>query len=180
MQSMHSETKGEGAQGAGAGGAGVGAAAQAPKLRSGAHYAQWVGPMSVFLERFGANGVHIRTLTPKQWKEYQDGVKLWSEEAFDEAHAIVFGAGSSSSSSSSTSPVKTGSGVTVSGVSAEVQKARKVITQRVETSIRVFGVIYSTLPEELRPQVETAVQSGFAYGLWKWLEDKFQSTEHDS
>jgi hypothetical protein len=177
---MQSDAKGESAHGAGASGAGVGAAAQAPKLRSGAHYAQWVGPMQVFLERFGANGVHVRPLTPKQWKEFQDSVKLWSEEAFDEAAALLF---SSASSSSSRAPVvkQDMDAAVASGPSAEaLQKARKVVTQRVENSIRVYGVIYATLPEELRPQVETAVQSGFAYGLWKWLEEKFQSTEQDS
>jgi len=178
---MHSETKGDNAQqSAGAGGAGVGAAAQAPKLRSGAQYAQWVGPMQVFLERFGANGVHVRPLTPKQWKEYQDSVRLWSEEAFDEAAALLFSGSGASDGSSSSCSVKDESSMASSGPSAEVLKARKVVTQRVENSIRVYGVIYSTLPEELRPQVETAVQSGFAYGLWKWLEEKYQSTEQDS
>ena len=67
-----------------------------------------------------------------------------------------------------------------SGLTPELIAARKIITQRVEMSIRVYGVIYSSLPEELRPQAETAVLNGFAYGLWKWLEEKFQSTEQDS
>jgi hypothetical protein len=180
---MHSETKSEGTQGMGAGGSGAGAAAHAPKLRSGAQYAQWVGPMDVFLERFGANGVHTRVLTPKQWKEYQSNVKLWSEAAFDEAAALLFGPPSAASGSSSSSSSNSGQLVKNepdSGVNPEVKAARKVITQHVENSIRVYGVIYSTLPEELRPQVETAIASGCAYALWKWLEEKFQSTEQDS
>ena len=63
--------------------------------------------------------------------------------------------------------------------SADTAEKRKVLKAMVETSTRVFGVIYSCLPEDLRKQTEH-IKSGFAYGLWKWLEDKFQSTEQDS
>ena len=60
-----------------------------------------------------------------------------------------------------------------------MKAARKLISATVERSRRVYGVIYGALPEELRLQVAD-LPAGWAYGLWKWLQDKFQSTEEDS
>jgi len=61
---------------------------------------------------------------------------------------------------------------------AEV-KRRKTAKELVDRSQKVYGAIYASLPEELRKQAEFIPQ-GFAYGLWHWLEEKFQSTEADS
>ena len=52
---------------------GVSAAAQAPKLRSGAHYAAWRRDMEVWLERHNASGVHTRAITPTEWKHLSRG-----------------------------------------------------------------------------------------------------------
>ena len=43
----------------------------------------------------------------------------------------------------------------------------------------IFGVIWASLPEELRAQA-AHVPQGFALGLWQWLQQKFQNTEQDS
>jgi broad specificity phosphatase PhoE len=48
----------------------------------------------------------------------------------------------------------------------------------VERSRQAFGRIYSALPEDLRLQVAHLPQE-WAFGLWQWLERKFQSTEAD-
>ena len=53
------------------------------------------------------------------------------------------------------------------------------MSSTVERSRRVFGAIYSALPDELKAQ-SAHIAQGWAYGLWHWLETKFQSTEEDS
>ena len=69
------------------GAAGSSAAAQAPKLRNSAHYASWRPDMEVWLERYGAKGVHLRALTPKQWERAAETVQRWEDEAVDAALA---------------------------------------------------------------------------------------------
>ena len=44
---------------------------------------------------------------------------------------------------------------------------------------KVYGILYASIPDELRAQTADIAQ-GWAYGLWHWLEVKFQSTEEDS
>jgi len=51
------------------GGSGASNAAQAPKLRSGAHYAQWRPDMEVYLERHGAQGVHCRVMDATKFEQ---------------------------------------------------------------------------------------------------------------
>ena len=60
-----------------------------------------------------------------------------------------------------------------------MKAARKVVSTSVERSSRAYGIIYSSLPEELCAQV-AHIPQGWAFGLWDWLEKKFQSTERDS
>jgi hypothetical protein len=59
---------------------------------------------------------------------------------------------------------------------------RGVVTRLVELSTRAYGVIYSALPDDLKLQATKGadVPANFAYGLWTWLERKFQSTELDN
>jgi hypothetical protein len=42
----------------------------------------------------------------------------------------------------------------------------------VERSRKVFGMLYSSLPKELRAQA-AHIPQGWAFGLWHWLETKF-------
>ena len=62
---------------------------------------------------------------------------------------------------------------------AEEKDARRVLAAHVERSTKAYGSIFSTLSEDLRLQLAHLPQ-GWAYGLWMWLERKFQSTEADS
>jgi hypothetical protein len=64
-------------------------------------------------------------------------------------------------------------------LTAEEKADRLIVTAHVERSHRAFGSLYSALSEDLRLQVAHLPQ-GWAYGLWMWLERKFQSTEADS
>ena len=61
----------------------------------------------------------------------------------------------------------------------EDEKARGIVRGIVSRSERAFGYLYGALPDDLRPQVAHLSQ-GFAYALWVWIEEKFQSKESDN
>ena len=177
--SEHRDEKGAAAAGSAAGSA----AAQAPKLRNSAHYASWAPDMDVWLERYGAKGVHHRVLTSKQWERAAETVRRWEDEAVDAALEFYLGADAplaTSSSSSSNSGKTAAAKKENSGDDPDAEaRMRKELIALVERSTRVYGVIYGAMPEDLRKQAET-VARGHANGLWKWLETKLQSTEQDS
>jgi len=166
--SLNSEERTSGSGGGGAGG--VGHSLQAPRLLPGG-YAAWRPNMDVFLQRAGAEGIHRKPMLSADWIARSDMVVQWADEADAEAWALL-SLGSASSSGST-------KGKTATAPSDEEKAARKVVSSTVERSRRVFGIIYSSLPEELRAQV-AHIASGWAFGLWDWLEKKFQSTEEDS
>ena len=155
-----------------AGSAASGPGTQAPRLRAGG-YATWRTDMDVFLERYGAEGVHKRKSDAASWEKTVASVTKWNDAALDAALILALADGSGSGSGSSAAESKQPE------VDAAVLTARKAITAMVERSRRVYGTVYSALPDELRPQV-AHIPQGFAYGLWQWLQDKFQSTEQDS
>lgn len=153
----------------------TGGAQQAPRLAPGGiGYSVWRPNMDVFLQRNGAEGIHQKPMTVQQWLEMSGRSEAWAAEALDAAMALVLGGGTSSASSSSADER-----VTAVSISAEVKAGRLLVSATVERSRRVFGTLYSALPEELRAQTGH-IASGWAYGLWHWLETKFQSTEEDS
>ena len=144
-----------------------------PRLRSGG-YAAWKVEMDVFLERHGAAGVHHSALTEADWLTRAARVQQWGDEALAAALALEL-------SEDGTLSGATGSSSTVQvpqALSAERKAARELITEQVKRSRRVYGVLYSALPEDLRAQA-AHIKQGFAYGLWHWLEQKFQGTEQD-
>jgi len=169
----HSEDKG-------AAGNGGGAVLLAPKLRNAAHYPAWRRDMEVWLERHQANGVHSRAINPTDWKHWEDLVSQWANEELMEAMAAFSVSGMAVAAASSNTTTTTLS-ATVSGVAPDSTQAkqRKVLTTMVQNSHRVYGVLFSALPEDLRNQAES-VPRGCAYGLWHWLEQKYQSTEQDN
>ena len=169
----------------GAGSAGGAAAglhtAQAPRLRSTAgSYAAWKPDMEVYLERIGADSVHKRAMTDDSWRRLALQVQSWSDEALALALAAIGeldSAHSDATPSASASATQQASGGVQ--VSAEQKEQRRLVTALVDRSRRIFGVIWASLPEELRAQA-AHVPQGFASGLWQWLQQKFLNTEQDS
>ena len=164
----------KGAMGAGGG---AGALSQAPRLRAGC-YAAWKPDMDVYLARIGADGVHKRAMSAKDWQTMVDKLELWKRQ---EAAQYLADIGISQRSGSS------GSGSSSSGDSAgaseltDKEKAtRKYIRLLAEQSTKAYGALWSALPEELRAQARQSVLENFAYGLAHWLETKLQSTEQDN
>ncbi len=164
---------------------------QAPRLGNGGiGYAAWRMNMDVFLQRNGAENIHSVAMLENKWLDMSQRSATWQQEALDEAMALVLGDVSSSTSSSSSGSDSSNLGLTADdadgkiktaspGLSDAIKAGRKVVSSTVERSRRVFGAIYSALPDELKAQAGHIAQ-GWAYGLWYWLETKFQSTEEDS
>ena len=169
----HGEDKGvDGNSGAGT--------AHAPKLRNGASYALWKSAMDIHLERSGAEGVHTRIMDANKWKTLQAKVKAWKENKLTALMDKLMGDPVAASASSSSTKSSADSSTPTASASAAASDAdKKDMTEMISISTRVYGIIYSALPEELRKQAES-IPRGFAYGLWVWLENKFQSTEQDS
>lgn len=62
---------------------------------------------------------------------------------------------------------------------AEEKERRKRLREMVQRSEKAYAALFDALLPELQPQI-AHIPSGFAYGLWKWLQDKYQSTETDA
>ena len=181
----YSEDKGTGGLGA------KGNSEAAPKLRSGEQYPTWCRDIDIWLQRNGAHMVHSRKVDAKEWKVYDDQVQQWGDDELLDAMSAFSTAGlaaakaaaaaaAAAASSSKKETEATTTTAVVSDPAAELEaKRRKHLTAMVQNSHRVYGVLFSALPDDLREQAES-VQRGYAYGLWHWLEMKFQSVEQDN
>jgi hypothetical protein len=161
VMSLNAEHGDKGGMSAGAAGG-----LQAPKLRSGG-YAAWKPDMEVHMGRLGAGGAHKRVMEKDHWLKLVAQIEHWSDQAVATALADL-GIGSASSE--------------VKKLTEREEATRKTVRLLVEQSTKAYGAIWSALPEELRAQASKGgeVPLNFAYGLWAWLEKKFQSTESDS
>ena len=151
-----------------------------PRLRAGG-YAAWRPEMDVWLERNSAAGVHKHKMTAEAWRKQQERVRAWQADELQAALALVDGDETKSDDADSEAAADVDADKAGRAVATDkLLAARKLVTQLVDRSTKVYGALYSALPEELRKQAEDAVPEGFAYGMWHWLETKFQSTEQDS
>src|SRR6185437_926282 len=64
------------------------------------------------------------------------------------------------------------------GPSAAEKEARRGAADAVARTKKAYALLYQALPDELRRLV-AQVPQGYAYGIWSWLEKRFQSTEQD-
>lgn len=153
--------------------------ALAPKLRAGG-YAAWRPDMDVYLARIGANGAHKRKMEKAHWQRMVDQVQAWHEAALLEALADIGIGGASDSGVASSSTLNEDAKVPV--LTQREVTTRKTICLLVDQSTKAYGALWSALPDDLRSQASKGgeVPLNFAYGLWNWLEQKFQSTESDS
>jgi Reverse transcriptase (RNA-dependent DNA polymerase)/Chromo (CHRromatin Organisation MOdifier) domain len=158
--------------------AGPAAGLQAPKLRSGG-YAAWRPDMEVYLARIGAGSAHKRTMDKGQWLTLVAQVAAWSDEAVAAALADL-GIGIDSGSAAAAGSTRSAS--SAPALTEREEATRKTIRLLVEQSTKAYGAIWSALSDELRVQASKGgeVPLNFAFGLWVWLEKKFQSTETDS
>jgi hypothetical protein len=141
----------------------------APRLLPG-EYASWRPRIEVYFMRIGVQSAVLKE-TPK-WKELCALVKQWDEERDELLINMALGITNSVSTSTATS---------ASTISDESSKTimRQNVKELVNRSQRAYAALFESIPEELRTQV-AHIPVGYAYGLWKWLEEKFQSTKEDS
>ena len=143
---------------------------RAPLLRAGG-YPAWKPAMDVYLQRHGAAGVHKEPLTEAEWLLDCKAVATWGQQSLAAARALARG-GLAVNKDEAKQQQDDSPGV-------EEKAARLLVAANVERSHKAFGSIFAAIPEDLRLQVAHLAQ-GWAYGLWMWLERKFQSTEPDS
>jgi hypothetical protein len=53
---------------------------------------------------------------------------------------------------------------------------KKTVTQLIDLSIKAYGLLYEALSDDVRRLVQS-VPSGYAHGVWKYLEVKYQGEE---
>ena len=152
-------------------GAGKGSADRAPRLQPGS-YAAWKEPTHVFLQSKGAQNVHRTEMLPDEWVAITTAATQWEQQELKAAIAAMVSkaAGTSASSSSTVASIS---------ITATEEKQRALICDLIKRMERVYGLIYAALPQELQAQV-AHIPSGLAYGLWSWLEAKYQSTDADN
>jgi hypothetical protein len=152
-----------------AGGASVGLALPAvPRLAAAAGgYAAWRPLMENVLMRAGVAPRDYKQESA-DWAALVEAVDRWAME--DESASIAYALGRTTAGSASS----------VAGPTAAAQKeARRGATEAVARAKRAYALLYQALPDELRRLV-AHVPQGHAYGLWSWLERRFQSTEQDN
>jgi hypothetical protein len=148
---------------------------KAPRLDAG-NYPTWKPAMDVFLQRHGAGEVHKVPLPVDQWIEDRDDVSSWAQQSLSAARAAARGIKLEVADDSQ--PEKPDAAAAAKA--AEMKAGRALLTAHVERSHKAYGSIYSAMPEYLRLEVTHDVTQGWAFGLWSWLERKFQSTEADN
>ena len=170
MSLSGADTSGAGV-GAGATGGAHGNAAimadRAPKLQSAAQYSQWRAQVEVFLSQRGIGDALSKQRTDTEWNQLVAVAMQQLDE--DERVALEALGLKTAATTSSTSSASTD----------KQREARRVVSSIVHRSQRAYGYLYQALPDELRPQVAQLPQ-GFAYGLWRWIEEKYRSKEVDN
>ena len=106
------------------------------------------------------------------WTELHAKVREWDLASKTRAISSALGRPNPSAASASSGP-----SASMKADPDDVNVKREV-RGMVERSLRAYGILHEAMTEELR--VQTAhIPPGYAYGVWSWLEKKFQSTEVD-
>lgn len=163
-------------------------------------YAAWKQNMRAFMSKVGVKESAYATPIPR-WNDMVTAVRKWEYDRVADAiaaeidgavvasptaaaaastatrtsrsksHSPAPAGSSSSSTSSTTSSAASSSGDDIS--------RRKVIRELVESSEKAFGYLYEALTSELRLLVQS-LPSGYAYGIWQLMQDKYQNTDVDN
>ena len=163
-------------QGFEAGAAGQAGTVLVPRLRVG-HYSAWRPQMENTLMRAGI-ATRDYAVGCADWAALASAVDNWAhtEEQASIAYALT-GVNSAAVAAAAASS-KGASGPSASELASEA-KARRGAMEAVARMRKAFALLYQALADELRVLV-AGVPQGYAYGLWSWLESRYQSTEQDS
>ena len=117
--------------------------------------------MEAYLQRVGTKDAHSKAITEENWMKLCAEVKRWDDEV-DDADLDSF---------------TDKAGLKAEELLQDEKDKRKRVRERMQRSLTAYGVLLNAIPADLRPTVMANVKQGWAYGLWKWLQDKYQSTE---
>ena len=143
------------------------AQATVPRLLPGC-YAAWRPVMENVLMRVGVTADDYKEENA-DWAALVKAVDAWAKE--DKKASIAFALGRVSLSPKSES--------SAAGPTAAEKEARRGAIDAVARSKKAYALLYQALSDDLRRLV-AHVSQGDAYGLWSWLERRFQSTEQDN
>lgn len=108
-----------------------------------------------------------------EWTKVVSKVEEWDRDAKKRLISSALMSGAAATESSASSPKL------LAEVTKEEGNMRKQVKDLVAQSQKAYAILYEAIPDDIRPQVAHLSQ-GYAYGLWKWLEQKYQSTEVDT
>jgi hypothetical protein len=154
---------------------------RAPSFKG--NYAEWRPGTEAAFFKGGLDNVHLTVIV--EFKKLEECIIKWDTEENNAAMALALGGKGSS----------TGKGVTFSSTSStsaggtpptkadtdkvEEESARKKVRSLITRSRKAYAIIFESLPADLQAQAATLIQ-GYAFGLWEFLEKKFQNTEQDN
>lgn len=135
----------------------------------GVQYAAWRPLMETFLMRASIEERDYKKEIAA-WKDLEKAVQREQHANEDAAIERLLGKSNSNSSGSSAKKDKPDDGEA---------EAKRLVAAMIGRSRRAYGYLYAALPDELRRLV-TDVPQGYAYGIWSFLEKRFQNTEQDN
>ena len=145
----------------------------APRLASGSEYAAWAPLFVNWCKRQGVGSALTQEI--KEWKQLSELVQQWERESAEALMADMLGGGAASSGSSSGDAKAIAA---AAAAAAAVETKRAALKRLVSLSERVYAVLFDALPLPLRAQAPQP--EGYAFGLWSWLQSKYQCVEADS
>jgi len=129
-------------------------------------YAAWRPVMENALMRAGVAARDYKEEN-KDWAALAKAVDEWTKA--EESASIAYALGRTTMSSTSSA----------AGPTAAEKEARRGAIDAVARTKKAYALLHQALPDELRRLV-AHVSQGDAFGLWSWLERRFQSTEQDN
>jgi hypothetical protein len=154
-----------------------------PQLQG--NYAIWRPLMEAFLMKNGVDKVHLKPIV--DYENLEKEVTEWEDEEQQESILLARGGNISSSSSSSSVGSSTPAEdkrreqekLKAANTLKEIREARKTVKALVSRSRRAYGFLYESIQTELQLQ-SASIPVGYAYGIWNFLEKKYQNTEQDN
>lgn len=138
---------------------------------SGVHYAAWRPQMETFLMRAGIE-VSDYTKEIPRWKELDALVQEQRRANEEAALAHLLGGDAAVK-------VEAGAAAPAAASSKETETAKKIATEMMGRIRKAYGYLFQALHQDLRALVADVPQ-GYAYGIWAFLEKRFQNTERDN
>ena len=145
---------------------------------AGAHYAAWRPQMETFLMRHGLEARDYKKELP-QWQQLETKAQESAIADEDAAMALLLDNASAVSQPTSDNTSTSSRQLGAPAPADAKERAKRVVADIVARSKRAYGYLFAALPEDLRLLVAD-VPRGYAYGLWTFLERRFQNTEQDN